>query len=133
MEPALQRGRGIKLKDSHDGKVKARGIWPDSSAGRYPAQPARALPHPAGGDFGRLRHIVERQHAAVGPDAVWWDISAGVENVFDRKAPFIQNNPNANTDTMTYDLLGRRRPHQPHGPIDPNRRGFRVGSCVTEL
>lgn len=37
-----------------------------------------------------------------------WDISAGVENLFDRKAPFIQNNPNANTDTMTYDLLGRR-------------------------
>lgn len=37
-----------------------------------------------------------------------WDISAGVENILDRKAPFIQNNPNANTDTMTYDLLGRR-------------------------
>jgi outer membrane receptor protein involved in Fe transport len=37
-----------------------------------------------------------------------WDISAGIENLFDRKAPFIQNNPNANTDTMTYDLLGRR-------------------------
>lgn len=37
-----------------------------------------------------------------------WDISAGVENVLDKKAPFVQNNPNANTDTMTYDLLGRR-------------------------
>lgn len=37
-----------------------------------------------------------------------WDISAGVENILDQKAPFIQNNPNANTDTMTYDLLGRR-------------------------
>lgn len=36
------------------------------------------------------------------------DVSLGVENVFDKKAPFIQNNPNANTDTMTYDLLGRR-------------------------
>ncbi|MGV8932688.1 MAG: TonB-dependent receptor [Luteimonas sp.] len=37
-----------------------------------------------------------------------WDVSAGVENLLDKKAPFIQNNPNANTDTMTYDLLGRR-------------------------
>lgn len=36
------------------------------------------------------------------------DISFGVDNVLDKKAPFIQNNPNANTDTMTYDLLGRR-------------------------
>lgn len=36
------------------------------------------------------------------------DVSVGVENLFDKKAPFIQNNPNANTDTMTYDLLGRR-------------------------
>ncbi|WP_235209664.1 TonB-dependent receptor domain-containing protein [Sphingobium sp. Ant17] len=32
----------------------------------------------------------------------------GVDNVFDRKAPYIQSFTDANTDTMTYDLFGRR-------------------------
>ncbi|MCL7715232.1 TonB-dependent receptor [Stenotrophomonas mori] len=36
------------------------------------------------------------------------EVSLGVDNVFDRKAPFIQSYTDANTDTMTYDLLGRR-------------------------
>ena len=36
------------------------------------------------------------------------DVSLGLDNVFDRKAPFIQSYTDANTDTMTYDLLGRR-------------------------
>ncbi|MES2058040.1 MAG: TonB-dependent receptor [Pseudomonadota bacterium] len=32
----------------------------------------------------------------------------GIDNMFDRKAPYIQSFTDANTDTMTYDLLGRR-------------------------
>ena len=32
----------------------------------------------------------------------------GVDNLFDKKPPFIQSWTDANTDTMTYDLLGRR-------------------------
>ena len=36
------------------------------------------------------------------------DIAVGVDNIFDRKAPFIQSYTDGNTDTMTYDLLGRR-------------------------
>ncbi|MCU1022307.1 TonB-dependent receptor [Stenotrophomonas maltophilia] len=36
------------------------------------------------------------------------DVALGVDNVFDRSAPFIQSYTDANTDTMTYDLLGRR-------------------------
>ena len=32
----------------------------------------------------------------------------GVDNLFDKKAPFIQSWTDANTDTMTYDLLRRR-------------------------
>ncbi|MEN5206984.1 TonB-dependent receptor [Stenotrophomonas terrae] len=36
------------------------------------------------------------------------DISLGLDNVFDKKPPFIQSYTDANTDTMTYDLLGRR-------------------------
>ena len=43
-----------------------------------------------------------------------WDVTEtmrfalGVDNLFDKKAPFIQSWTDANTDTMTYDLLGRR-------------------------
>jgi len=36
------------------------------------------------------------------------DIAFGVDNIFDRKAPYIQSFTDGNTDTMTYDLLGRR-------------------------
>lgn len=36
------------------------------------------------------------------------DIAVGVDNLWDKKAPFIQSWTDANTDTMTYDLLGRR-------------------------
>ncbi|WP_106639792.1 TonB-dependent receptor [Allosphingosinicella vermicomposti] len=35
-------------------------------------------------------------------------LQLGVDNLFDRDAPFIQSWTDANTDTMTYDLLGRR-------------------------
>lgn len=35
-------------------------------------------------------------------------VSFGIDNLFDKDAPFIQSWTDANTDTMTYDLLGRR-------------------------
>ncbi|HET7816658.1 MAG TPA: TonB-dependent receptor [Sphingomicrobium sp.] len=35
-------------------------------------------------------------------------LMVGIDNMFDRKAPFIRSWTDANTDTMTYDLLGRR-------------------------
>ena len=35
-------------------------------------------------------------------------LSVGVDNIFDKKAPFISSWTDANTDTMTYDLLRRR-------------------------
>ncbi len=35
-------------------------------------------------------------------------LSAGVDNLFDRKAPYLTSWNDANTDVMTYDLLGRR-------------------------
>lgn len=37
-----------------------------------------------------------------------FDIALGIDNLFDRRAPFIRSYTDANTDTMTYDLLGRR-------------------------
>lgn len=35
-------------------------------------------------------------------------LSFGVDNLFDRKPPFIKNFTDGNTDTMVYDLMGRR-------------------------
>ncbi|WP_312183297.1 TonB-dependent receptor [Massilia timonae] len=35
-------------------------------------------------------------------------VSFGVDNLFDKRAPYIQSWTDGNTDTMTYDLLGRR-------------------------
>ena len=35
-------------------------------------------------------------------------VAFGVDNLFDKAAPFIQSWTDANTDTMTYDLMGRR-------------------------
>ena len=37
-----------------------------------------------------------------------FDVAFGVDNLFDKDPPFIQSWTDANTDTMTYDLLGRR-------------------------
>ncbi|UOF14951.1 TonB-dependent receptor [Lysobacter capsici] len=37
-----------------------------------------------------------------------FEVSFGIDNLFDKKPPFIQSYTDANTDTMTYDLLGRR-------------------------
>ncbi|TWI11519.1 TonB-dependent receptor-like protein [Lysobacter ruishenii] len=36
------------------------------------------------------------------------DVAFGIDNLWDKQAPFIQSWTDANTDTMTYDLLGRR-------------------------
>ena len=35
-------------------------------------------------------------------------VSFGIDNLFDKKPPYIQSWTDGNTDTMTYDLLGRR-------------------------
>ncbi|WP_269530915.1 TonB-dependent receptor [Chitinimonas sp. BJYL2] len=37
-----------------------------------------------------------------------WDVAAGIDNLFDKAAPFVRNWTDGNTDTMTYDLQGRR-------------------------
>ena len=34
-------------------------------------------------------------------------LSAGVDNLFDKKAPYVRSWSDGNTDTMTYSLLGR--------------------------
>jgi len=35
-------------------------------------------------------------------------VAAGVDNLFDKAAPYVASWTDANTDTLTYDLLGRR-------------------------
>lgn len=35
-------------------------------------------------------------------------VALGVDNLFDKEAPYVASWTDANTDTMTYDLLGRR-------------------------
>ena len=35
-------------------------------------------------------------------------VSLGVDNLFDTKAPYLQSWIDANTDPMSYELLGRR-------------------------
>lgn len=37
-----------------------------------------------------------------------FDVAFGIDNLWDKEPPFIQSYTDANTDTMTYDLLGRR-------------------------
>ena len=37
-----------------------------------------------------------------------FDIAFGIDNIWDKKAPFVSSYTDANTDTMTYDLMGRR-------------------------
>lgn len=36
------------------------------------------------------------------------DVALGIDNVFDKDAPYVSSWTDGNTDTMTYDLLGRR-------------------------
>lgn len=36
------------------------------------------------------------------------DVAVGVDNLFDEDAPYVASWTDANTDTMTYDLLGQR-------------------------
>ena len=35
-------------------------------------------------------------------------VAAGIDNMFDEEAPYLTSWNDANTDVMTYDLLGRR-------------------------
>ncbi|HVJ62977.1 MAG TPA: TonB-dependent receptor [Tahibacter sp.] len=84
-----------------------RGAWSGTYSVQYigSADDINALP----GDIGERAPGLAYHNAQVKyavNDAL--DIAVGVDNLFDKKAPFIQSWTDANTDTMTYDLLGRR-------------------------
>ena len=85
----------------------ARGPWSGSYSVQYigKADDINASP----GDIGDHAPSVTYHNAQVkyafGDVA---DVAFGIDNLWDKQAPFIQSWTDANTDTMTYDLLGRR-------------------------
>ena len=85
----------------------ARGPWSGSYSVQYigSADDINASP----GDIGDHAPSVTYHNAQV-KYAVnkSMDVAFGVDNLFDKKPPFIQSWTDANTDTMTYDLMGRR-------------------------
>lgn len=85
----------------------ARGPWSGSYSVQYigSADDINA----SAGDIGDHAPAVAYHNAQVKyavSDA--FDVAFGIDNLFDKEPPFIQSWTDANTDTMTYDLLGRR-------------------------
>ncbi|MDC8011179.1 TonB-dependent receptor [Tahibacter soli] len=84
-----------------------RGAWSGSWSVQYigSADDINALP----GDIGERAPSLAYHNVQVKYEVnEALDVAIGVDNLFDKKAPFIQSYTDANTDTMTYDLLGRR-------------------------
>ena len=84
-----------------------RGPWSGAWSVQYigSADDINALP----GDIGERAPGLAYHNAQVKYEMTQaFDVAVGVDNLFDKKAPFIQSWTDANTDTMTYDLLGRR-------------------------
>ncbi|MBD9370753.1 TonB-dependent receptor [Xanthomonas sp. XNM01] len=84
-----------------------RGAW----SGAWTVQYIGAVDdiNAAPGDIGAHASAVTYHNLVIGhavSEAL--SLSLGVDNLFDRRAPFVQSYTDANTDTMTYDLLGRR-------------------------
>ncbi|MEZ0470038.1 TonB-dependent receptor [Luteimonas salinilitoris] len=85
----------------------AQGPWSGSYTLQYigSADDINASPGDIGDHAPSLTyHNVQLQYAV--NEA--FDIAFGIDNLWDKRAPFIQSYTDANTDTMTYDLLGRR-------------------------
>lgn len=101
-------GRGSFARwRSFDTLTLANGAWSGSYSLQYIGK-ARDI-NAVAGDIGDHAPSVAYHNAqlkyALSKQA---SLSFGVDNLWDRKAPFIQSWTDANTDTMTYDLLGRR-------------------------
>lgn len=84
-----------------------RGAWSGAYTLQYIGS-AKDIAAPAGtiGEYAPSvsYHNIQAQYAF--NDSL--SLALGVDNLTDRAAPFIRNWLDANTDTMTYDLLGRR-------------------------
>ena len=85
----------------------ARGPWSGSYSVQYIGKADDI--NAARGDIGDHAPSVSYHNAQVRfefDEAL--NVALGVDNLFNKQAPFIQSYTDANTDTMTYDLLGRR-------------------------
>lgn len=85
----------------------ARGAWSSAYTLQYLGS-AQDIAAPAGSLGAYVPsvtyHNVQTQYAFSSS----LSLALGIDNLTDRKAPFVRNWLDANTDTMTYDLLGRR-------------------------
>jgi len=101
-------GRGSFTKwRSFDTLTVSRGDWSGSYSLQYIGK-ARDINASAGaiGDHAPSVTYHNMQIRRTFGKAV--TLAFGVDNLWDKKPPFIQSWTDANTDTMTYDLLGRR-------------------------
>lgn len=85
----------------------ARGPWSGSYSVQYlgSADDINATPGAIGDHAPSVTYHNAQVKYAVNKSL---DVAFGVNNLFDKAAPFIQSYTDANTDTMTYDLMGRR-------------------------
>ena len=101
-------GRGSFTKwRSFDTLTVVDGVWSGSYSLQYTGK-ARDI-NASPGDIGDHAPAVTYHNAqlkyALSKNT---SVSFGIDNLWDKKPPFIQSWTDANTDTMTYDLLGRR-------------------------
>ncbi|QPF74526.1 TonB-dependent receptor [Roseateles sp. DAIF2] len=85
----------------------ARGAWSGSYTLQYigAADDINAAPTDIGARAPAITYHSAQAKYAVSKS---FDLALGIDNLFDKKAPFIKSYTDANTDTMSYDLLGRR-------------------------
>jgi iron complex outermembrane receptor protein len=101
-------GRGSYAKwRSTASLTSARGPWSGSYSIQYIGSADDINAQPA--DIGSRAPSVAYHNASVKYALnKAMAISFGIDNLFDKRAPYIQSWTDGNTDTMTYDLLGRR-------------------------
>lgn len=87
--------------------TSARGPWSGAYTVRYigAADDINAAPTDIGAKAPAVLYSAVQMKYAYSKSL---DFSLGVDNLFDKKPPFVKSYTDANTDTMTYDLLGRR-------------------------
>ena len=101
-------GRGSYAKwRSNASLTMARGPWSGSYSVQHigKADDINAAPEDIGA---RAPSIVYHNASLKYAFSKALALSFGVDNLFDKRPPFIQSWTDGNTDTMTYDLLGRR-------------------------
>ncbi|MCJ8270047.1 MAG: TonB-dependent receptor, partial [Psychrosphaera sp.] len=99
------RGSFAKWKGSVSATI-GTDVWRTSWSLRYLG---KADDENGGGDIGKaVPSIVYNDIQASWMLSDGFSVSLGIDNVFDKKAPYLTSWNDANTDVFTYDLIGRR-------------------------